>query len=179
MADDALAPSAADHQQPQRWLCRILNRSLSSKKNGFNYWCHLIVGKWQKMWKYFCFSSNRYSTSREDDHFNLIVECKTAVSPLPMQWRYCSLALSHQTVLSLHNFVYPGCYTSFSRALPYKTYQEYLVCTLAEHTVVFRRVHWSLFGELGVKLTHILLTRLKDRPKIILTLHVLNFSDET
>ena len=98
MADDALAPSVTDHQQPQHWLCRILNRSLSSKRNGFNYWRHLIVGKWQKMWKYFCFSSNRYSTSREDDHFNLMGECKTAVSPLPMQWRYCSLALSHQTV---------------------------------------------------------------------------------
>lgn len=41
----------------------------------------------------------------------------------------------------------------------FSTYLKDHVGTLAEH-VIIRRVNWRLFGELAVKLTHIILTTL-------------------
>ena len=43
--------------------------------------------------------------------------CKTAVSPLPIKWRYCSLALNHQHMMK-KNLPKSSCLTSFTSPGP-------------------------------------------------------------
>ena len=66
-----------------------------------------VVNFWCSQWWKFC--QNVDISFSVQDKIILIALHKTAVSPLLMHWRYCSLTLSHQYVI-----IIPSCRTGVS-----------------------------------------------------------------
>ena len=69
------------HQQPWYWLCRI-GMSLSYSRRTFNYLCLISVEEWHKMWIYVYFLSEKISTQRVNNPYNLLISTKNKLKAM-------------------------------------------------------------------------------------------------